>query len=189
MKDRITRDDIPGYLPEVIELPHGWTAEVKIEHDETLRAPWDEHDGHGPIREVRYSYYNNEVPKSPGERVMFRDHGYALLYDFAGAMEQAKRDGWGCPHIGKAECAHLTTGEMRACAVDADFHRMRRFAEGQWSWIGVVVTLKDDAGEEVESDSLWGIESDTDYYRDVAAELINGLAAGVILPNYGEEAV
>jgi hypothetical protein len=44
------------------------------------------------------------------------------------------------------------------------------------------VTLYDAEGSEVESDSLGGIESDGDYWKRCAVEMIDGLAEGVAAP-------
>jgi len=42
---------------------------------------------------------------------------------------------------------------------------------------GSTVELTDANGNEAGSDSLWGIKSDGDYWREVAADLVNGLCA------------
>jgi hypothetical protein len=49
----------------------------------------------------------------------------------------------------------------------------------------VIVTLYDAEGVEVGSDSLWGVESDGEYWREVAAEMVNELAGGVCAANEG----
>lgn len=106
----ITKSDIPDYAPATIELPNGWTAEVRVEDD--------------------------------------------------------------------------PDGELSACAIDHGNDGPCSSQTGPW--IGVVVTLHDADDAEVDQSSLWGIESDTDYWREVAAELVK-LAAGVVLPNYNAE--
>lgn len=189
----ITKQDIPDYAPATIELPNGRIAEVRVEDDDTMPAPWDAHDGHGPVREVR----SGESPKSAGERVLHRDGYDWTLYDFAEAVKIARKDGWDAANCcgnwikygwGAVEhgddCARRTETkrEQAVRAVESDFERLRAWCRDEWRWIGVVVELKDADGETVEQSSVWGIESDTDYWRDVAAELVNELASG--RPNY-----
>lgn len=186
-----------------IALPNGWTATVRIEHDDDMQEPWKEHDGHGSVRKVHYSEYN-KVPKLPSERVLHRDRGTAWLYDFAGAVETARKDGWSTGNgthcaVCKAELTEsltehpwqhrthraiaMTPRAEAALAAEADYDYLRRWLTGDWEWIGVIVQVLDAAGEEVGEESLWGVESLGDFWKDVAAELIDGIAAGVVAPN------
>lgn len=146
-----------------------------------IGAPWDEHDGHGPVRFAR-----NDDPKRAGERVLHHDRSALYLYDWAGAMRLAKKDGWGlAPDALAAFAKRLgrdpTAGEIRAEAVQRDFDYCRRYASGDWCWVGVEVTLLDVDGETThERESLWGIESDSYTYHDeVARELAEEIASRI----------
>lgn len=185
----VTKEDIPRHTENdgtcTIDLPTGWSAKVEVRDDETMGPPWEEHDGHGPVdpawKNVNGRVSKRSAGKRPGERVLLDYHRELIgFYDYAGAVKIARRDGWGCDHT------HATKGETAACAANLDFERMRGYClgpnAGGWGWIGVIATLYDANGSEVSSDSLWGIESDTDYWREVAAELINELARGYCLP-------
>lgn len=184
--ESITKEQIPDYAPCVVQLPQGWSAEVRTEHDSDMEAPWEEHDGHGPVSGLV------RRDKRPGERVLQAESRVAIYYDFAEAVRIAKRDGWLCGNPSHSHATkdgvYVKRGELAACAVKADFQRLRAWCRGEWEWIGVLVTVRDASGEEVDSGSVWGIESDTDYWREVAAELIQELAAGYVLPNVGSVA-
>lgn len=181
----LTANDIPAYLSddERIELPNGWYATVRIEYDDSMGEPWKEHDGHGEVSEW------TTRDKRPGERILHSDRGSHRYYDFAGAVELARKDGWGCSHVTTmdelhAHNGHATAREMAACAAQQDFDRLRAWCNDQWQWIGVIVAVYDAGGEKVADDSLWGIESDGDYWRTVAAENINTIIEGLIVPSH-----
>jgi hypothetical protein len=170
-----------------IELK-GLTFRVAIEPDDgALGAPWDEHDGHGPVRHTRAAF------KQPGERILHSDRDGQWLYDWAGAMRKAEKDGWGLSPDDTAALAQKlgrapTPGEIRAEAVQRDFDFCRRYASGDWDWCGVVVTLLDADGEPThERESLWGIESDEySYHEEVARELAEEIASRIGRRKYAE---
>jgi hypothetical protein len=155
-----TKEDVPDYAPAEIELPDGSTARVSVLPDDTLGAPWEEHDGHGVVSEW------TRRDKAPGELVLCEDRGKRRFYDFSESVKIARRHGWGAEG--------RTPRERAALAALADFRRLRGWCNDDWSWCGVVVDVIRPDGSLV-SDSLWGIESDGDYWREVAAELLNGL--------------
>jgi len=74
-------------------------------------------------------------------------------------------------------------GELSACAIDHGDDGPCASQTGPW--IGIIITVRDAEQVEVQSDSLWGIEDDprSDYWREVAAEMINGIIEGVLIPN------
>ncbi|MBI1620074.1 hypothetical protein [Aquamicrobium zhengzhouense] len=69
----------------------GQRFRVTIEQDSDMGAPWEEHEGHGPVSE---DYTEN---KGPGGLILSenRGRGRTLIYDFAEACRIARRDGWG----------------------------------------------------------------------------------------------
>jgi len=152
---------------DIIER-HGKRYRVNTESDH-LGEPWKEHDGHGPVSEW------TRRAKRPGERVLCEDRGSKRYYDAEEATKIAKRDGWDGPPYGG------TARQKAHRAVQADYDRLRRWCNGDWCWVGVVVTeiCTCDKGHEHdgESASLWGIESDAggDYLEQVANELIDEL--------------
>lgn len=151
----LTKKDIPDYAPCTVELPDGRQARIDVIADESMGPPWEEHDGHGIVSEwTRRS-------KGPGELVLASDRGSFRYYDYAESVKIARRDGWGAEG--------RTAKEKAANATMQDFERLRAWCADQWQWIGVTVEIGD------ARDSLWGIESDSDYWREVAADLVNGL--------------
>ena len=183
----ITKDQIQRYEStyDAIELPNGWTARVKVGHDDDAEPPWEREDGHGPVREALTL---GEEVKHPGERLLSGGlHGRnerTWLYDFAEAVKIARRDGWECPHGFNnvlPEC-RVTKKMMAQCAAELDFQRLRAWCNDEWEYVCVSVELRDAEGEIVEGDSLCGVESDGEYWKELAAEMINGLAEGLVLP-------
>lgn len=68
----------------------GHAFAFKTEPDDSTGAPWEEHDGHGPV--TGWERRN----KAPGELILNEDrHGRKRFYDFAAACKIARRDGWG----------------------------------------------------------------------------------------------
>lgn len=78
-----------------------------------------------------------------------------------------------------AHRATMSKKEYAAGAAMVDYERLRQWCNDQWSYVGIIVT-HDDSGE---TESLWGIESDSpEYHEEVAQEL-----ADTILDRIGDE--
>ena len=157
-----------------VTLPDGFTLTFTSEFDQDSSAPWDEECGHGPVTD----WVRRE--KRAGELLLCSDGILKRFYDFAGAMAIAKRDGWGLSDEALAtltrKLGHAPTkGQLAEAAVLADFHNLEGWANDRWHYIGVIVTLRNPEGEEVETESLWGVEDSGDYYQDVAEELAEQL--------------
>lgn len=146
----------------------GFTLRARIEHDSDTGAPWEEHDGHGPVSDWRRRNYAGRYDKRPGELLLFDDGRNALFYDFAEACRIARRDGWNAaPYDVPGE----TPRQRAAKAARADFEHLRGWCNDQWNWCGVIVTASR-AGVALGTASLWGIESDAGAYLvEVANEL------------------
>jgi len=166
----------------------GYSFRVNLVPDSDHGNPWDEEGGHGPVSDWRSSDDGRE-----GERILATDNsGYhALFYDIAEATRIAERDGWGCPCAASHEAGidnalspsghPLTRAAEIAHAVEADYARLRAWCDDNWYYLGVVVTLLDEEGHPTtETESLWGIESDSDdYLVEVAHELAAEILARV----------
>lgn len=201
----------------------GFQFQVRTDYDD-IGAPWEEHDGHGPVREVKIGY-NGHPPKAPGERALYQDRYRAYLYDFAEAVRIAKRDEWGflpgklelspvpgnhAPYEkrgGWARCgefyaedpedinkairavyeqhrATMTPGEYAAGAVERDFNYLYGWANDQWTWVTLIVTLLDAYGNPTdEYDTLGGLSSEDPGLEHLAREL-----AEEIIDRVGEDA-
>jgi hypothetical protein len=138
---------------------------VELVPDYDYGPPWKEEDGHGSV-----SDWTNRI-KAPGERVLASDRTHHLYYDFEEACEIALREGWGG--------FSGATKQRAALAAEADFRRLKAYCEGLWWYVGVVVELLDDDGDSMglEKESLWGVESDGEYWREAAIDLARELIA------------
>lgn len=157
-----------------VTLPDGFILTFQSEYDSDHGAPWEEECGHGPVSDW------TSRDKHPGERVLCSDRRSKRFYDFAGAMVIAKRDGWGlAPEELAALASRLgrtpTGGEIREAAVRADFDHLSGWANDRWHYVGVILTLSDPDGKEVDQLSLWGVEDCGDYHQTVAEELAGEL--------------
>ena len=157
-----------------VTLPDGFTLTFTSDYDTDSGAPWEREEGHGPVTD----WVHRE--KKSGEILLCSDRIAKRFYDFAGAMAIAKRDGWGLSDDALAaltrKLGHAPTkGQLAEAAVLADFHYLEGWANDRWHYVGVIVTLRNPEGEEVETESLWGVEDSGDYYQGVAEELAEEL--------------
>lgn len=157
-----------------IEIPAGditLAFQVEIEHDIACGAPWEEHDGHGPV-----SVWTTRK-KKPGEWVMSQDHHHRRYYDFEEAMRIAKRDGWGVSEeeIKAFELKHgskPTKAQVAEMAVRQDFEYLSGWSNDEWSWQFVKVTLLDPEGNPTNVNAvLGGVESLDNQPYETAMEL------------------
>lgn len=151
------------------------TFTVRVDYDTSMGRPWEEHDGHGPVRELRRHSAHREI-KHAGERVLHRDGADVWLYDWQEATKIAKRDGWGISWDERRAFAlkhwrQPTRKEVVRMAVQSDFDYLRRWLNDQWHWVYVRVECDDPLHGEYDR-SLGGMQSD-DYegITQVAYEL------------------
>jgi hypothetical protein len=143
---------------------------AEVHHDSDMGAPWEEHDGHGPVSDW------TTRAKRPGEIVISEDsRGRSRrYYDFAAAVRIAKADGWNAPPY---DVPGETKGRRAVKAVMADYARLRAWCDDEWYWVGVVVRRADSCSCCGASESCWGIESDSpEWIREVAEEMAEQLS-------------
>lgn len=160
--------EIPSYVDstgETIELECGYSAHITIECDQDAGMPWEREDGHGPVSDW------TTRDKRPGEMVLNSDGRSKRYYDFAEAVRIARRDGWDAPPYKTG-----TKGDQAHRAAMRDFEYLRQWCANDWYYVGVIVKLSRN-GAQVGDDSLWGIESFGDYWKEVAREMIEELIA------------
>jgi hypothetical protein len=157
------------------------TAVIAIVQDDNNEAPWENEDGHRPVSEW------TRRDKRPGELVLCEDRSSKRYYDFEGACKIALRDGWNAePYDVPGE----TRRQRAARAVWADYHRLRKWCDGQWYYVGICLFELPRDGEPrdrrhvadaapfgiLRHAALWGIESDCEgYHETVARELMSEL--------------
>lgn len=157
--------------PDKIDLGDGYYATVDLPYDEDHGPPWKESDCHGPVSDW------TTRDKRPGEWVLCTDRRSKRYYDHAEAVRIARRDGWGVAADERIKLEAklgrpMTKGELAAAAVMRDFDYLQGWCNDEWHWVGVVVTIFNAEDEEVFEDSLWGIEDNTDYWKEVALGMI-----------------
>ena len=151
--------------------------EARMYYDYDTGRPWEESDGHGPVRQI-----HRRDEKRPGERIMYSGERNACMwaYDVQAATVQAERDGWGLNDEAMSKLTSRlkrmpTKGEVLAAAVQADYEHLDGWVNDRWHWTGVAVLPVDENGDVDDSEefahSIWGIESGGDYWREVAEEL------------------
>lgn len=155
----------------------GVTVRIEYFHDADAGMPWENSDGHGPVRKTTHRHgvnWSTNGDKRPGERPMnYPDRNeYQFYYDWQAAMRIAKRDGW------NAEPYDAPNKALRA--VQADFDFLRSFLNEEWGYVGIVCTVLDAEGEETtDADSCWGFETFKDYHLTAGKELAESLAESV----------
>lgn len=151
---------------------HGFTYETLP--DDIMLAPWEECDGHGEVSEW------TSRSKAPHELLLVKDGHLRRYYDLAASLEIARRDCWGlCDEALEALAMRLgrwpSKREITAESVRRDFEYLRGWCNGQWCYVGVIVT-HDETGEGA---SLWGVEDLNGYPEEVAKELAVEILAGL----------
>lgn len=154
------------------EFSHnGHRFKVTFPYDDDAGMPWKNQDLIGSVSDWTRS------AKQPGEMVLCSDRGKSRKYDFQAAMQAYRRVLRDYP-----DDSGLTVGQRAYAAVIAEFEYLRRWCNDQWHYVGCAVELLDDDGDSMgETESLWGIESDSGNYleevaHELAAEIIARLA-------------
>lgn len=154
----------------------GMQFECVVSQDDVLRAPWDEHDGHGSVR-TAYRYYG-KPDKRPGEVIIWSERGDHWIYDFAGAVKKARAEKWGFT----GARVFMTPNQIAAEAVRRDMDYCREWLRGDRMWASIEVYRVDAEGERIgESEYLGGIDygyssEDDKHLREYAAELAGTIA-------------
>jgi hypothetical protein len=152
----------------------GYTFHIDFDYDQDTGAPWEENDGHGIVSEW------TTRAKQPGERVLVVDRHSKRYYDVAGTLKLARKDGWGVSDPREGE----TKRQQLARAVEQDFAYLQGWANDDWHYVGVTVTLLDEDGEKTDiSTSLWGVETYKNYHHDVVKELVESLLSRIEVNN------
>lgn len=155
---------------------------VNLYPDDSHGAPWDECDGHGPVREL-----DPGEPLQRGEVLLYDDPRGRdrWVYGFGAALVQAQREGWGLnpedlqrlhDRIGRKP----TKGQIRAEAVRKDMRYLWGYLAQDWCYTGVCVQLIGPDGEpqgDAFDNALWGVESCGDYWEEVARDLADEILA------------
>jgi hypothetical protein len=161
----------------------GFTFKLETRHDPQAGPPWEECDGHGPVREAEVDDDGEAATLRDGElSLCWHEHG-PYVYDVEGALEQALEEDWGPRVEGE------TPFQRAVRTVRADFEYLRGWATDEWSYCTVFVTLLDKQGHDTSlRDSFGGIEdNDGAYIHDAARGLADDLLEDV--PSWIQEQV
>ncbi len=160
----------------------GFTFRATLYPDDSHDAPWEECDGHGPVR-----FIEDHEPLQRGETVLHDCGRGRYVYDWGRAIVQAAREGWGlCNEDREALAQRLgkkpTKAQIRAEAVRKDMAFLRGWCADDCCYVGVCVQRIGPDGEPMGDEfahALWGVESSGDYWREVAAELADEMLPDV----------
>lgn len=153
----------------------GVTVQIGYCDDSPHDPPWEDSDGHGPVRQARGNRFN--CPKRPGEVVLHVNHPDRWLYDVQAATVKALAEGWGCS---KVDTTGMTRRQVAAAAVQEDMKYLRDWLQGGWSYVGIVCKVFDKDGEVEAEESCWGYETLDDYHKVVGKEMAESLAEQVV---------
>jgi hypothetical protein len=168
------KDIILPYIggTETHDLPNGWTVEIEIEIEQdyyNAEPSWERGDGYG------YGIVSEWTSrdKRPGERVLVSDRDSKRFYDIEATTKKAKREGWDI--VDEKATPGMTRKARIAAAVEADFEFHRGYANDEWTYAGYIVTLRDEAGNELNEDSCLGFETVGTYLRETVRSAIAGM--------------
>lgn len=154
---------------QITQLSGGYSIKVEFSQDSDMGPPWKEYDGCGIVSDWEPNrreeeYWENWRMDPPNER------GY-YYYEFKETLPKAIKEGWNAPPYYAGDKLARAWRGMRA-----DYEFLRRYMCQDWWYSTLIVTLyKDD--EEIDSESLGGMDSDSiDHFaetaRDYAASMI-----------------
>lgn len=154
----------------------GLTFVVNFPSDCYFDPPWENSDGHGPVRKSTKRHVDGYSDKRPCERPLNSPtrNEYQFYYDWQAAVKIAKKDGWNAKPYDAPKCIER--------AVLADFKYLAGYLNDDWNYIGVTVDLLNEEGEKVDGYDgiLWGIESNAgDYLLTVANELVDEIISQI----------
>ena len=148
---------------------------VYHEHDTDSGPPWENSDGHGPVRS------SHGADKRACERLLAKNQHTHWYYNWQDACKQARKDGWNAPPYDAPNRIER--------AVQADFDFLRGWLTDDWHYVGVCVAMVNDDDEDITEkyeNALWGIESNAGEYLDeVAHELAGQVEAPQLCPHCG----
>lgn len=154
---------------------------VSLFYDDSSSAPWENGDGHGPVR-----FISDRESLARGEIVLHNCNRGRYVYDFGAAIVQAARDKWGLSPDSLAKLTQRlgkkpTRAQIRAQSVRDDVSYLRGWCDDDWRYCGVCVQVIGADGEPVGDKfdhavwgveyAVWGVESCGDYWRTVADDL------------------
>jgi hypothetical protein len=162
----------------------GFTFNMVIDHDDFMEEPWHRGD-HGFVS--RWTTRS----KRPWERVLQQEGVAKLFYDVRATMKKAREEGWG---LNPEEKDRLTLKLGReptlrclaARAVDLDFEHLKKYCNGEWSFMALQVNM---VGQDFEPECIGGIEygkgvADDTYVQHLAEELADNLLRRYYMRNH-----
>ena len=150
-----------------VTLPFGFKLKFEIQRDDDCGPPWEDCDGMGVIEES-----HGHPGESYNDWILNSDRWWYHYFDWRATLPEAIRDGWDAPPYGGND---KRAKAMRA--MKSTYEYLREWYNDDWWYIGWIVTLYDPNGDEIDSDSCWGFESNSmDYVceraRSAAARML-----------------
>jgi hypothetical protein len=152
---------------------NGRAYRVNFEQYQYSNAPWEECDGHGPVRKSSKPHRDGYSDKAPGERPLNSAgrNEYQFYYNWVEAMRIAKREGW--------NAAPYDAPNKVLRAVQANFDYLRGWVNSEWGYLIVTVTDL----ETGQYECLGGVESLGECARECAREMAQNMAHEYAIAN------
>ena len=131
-----------------VKYPNGWTLTVETQYDDDHGPPWEDCDWHGVV-----TGWTSRMDHMEDWELSYSQHRYQY-YDYKGTLPRAIKEQWDAPPYRTG-----TKLEQAMRAMRADYEYLRKWCNDEWWYVGVIVTLLDENGEELAEDSCWGYES------------------------------
>lgn len=165
VSDWTRRDKLPGELVLCSSSNHARFYDYAEACKIALRDQW----GVSPYKKFTEQGANGLV-KLSGHWFDARNNLTAIATDWHDDINEAYSE------LYASHRATMSKREYAAQAAMQDYKRLRDWCNDQWYYVGVIVTITDSDGEEIASDSLWGIESDaSEDLLETANELLDQL--------------
>lgn len=150
------KDRIMPYAGDKVltNLPNGWQIKVEIEYDSDTQTPWEACDGMGVVKRC-----HGRPDEAYENWILNQDRGWYRYYDWKATLPEALKDGWGAAPYGEG-----TKKERVLRAMRSTYEYLRRWCNDQWHFVGLIVTLLDENGDELDEDSCWGMDSSNEAY-------------------------
>ena len=131
-----------------VKYPNGWTLTVEIQYDDDHSPPWEDCDEHGVV-----TGWTSRMDHMDDWELNYSQHRYQY-YDYKATLPKALKEQWDASPYGAGNKVERAMRAMRA-----DYEYLRGWCHDECWYVGLIVTLRDENGRELDEESCWGYES------------------------------